>query len=64
MRFLTTYSLEKDKVEAFTEEENWEEAQEEAEEYVWQYADNKKQAISQHFDKLDLWEKNPNLKTY
>lgn len=33
-------------------------------EYVWQFADTAEAAQSQHFDKHELWEINPDLRTY
>ena len=32
--------------------------------WVWQFADNKKQARAQHDDKVDTWQANPDLETY
>ena len=33
-------------------------------EYVWQFANSKEQAISQHFAKHDAWRQNPEMATY
>ena len=66
-RYLTAYFMPDngpDYVAAFTEDENWREACEPAEDYVWQFATNKQAAILQHFDKLDEWEADPTKDTY
>jgi len=71
-RFMTAYFLEEDVIKAYTEDENWKEAQENAEEWIWQFADDKPTAILQHYDKHDLWKKDytqfllrhPNQETY
>jgi len=44
------------KVIAFHELEDWREALDSAEDWVWQFADNPQQAIYQHESKLDEWE--------
>ena len=33
-------------------------------EYVWQFAPDKQTAISQHYEKHDEWQENPNKETY
>lgn len=33
-------------------------------EWVWQYAPDKETAITQHFQKHDEWQANPNKETY
>lgn len=33
-------------------------------EWVWQYADSHDQAVDQHFEKMEAYERNPNLETY
>jgi hypothetical protein len=33
-------------------------------EYVWQFAPDKQAAISQHYEKHDEWQENPNKDTY
>jgi hypothetical protein len=63
-RYMTAYFLLEDKVEAFTEDEDWKKAQEEAEDFVWQFAPDKETAIFLHFEKLDDWENNPDKETY
>lgn len=42
-------------IEAFSEDDDWGDAQENSDEYVWQYAYDKDSAISQHCDKHDEW---------
>ena len=32
--------------------------------WVWQFAESKEQAISQHYDKLERWENDPSRDTY
>ena len=63
-RYLTTYRLDIDKVEAFTEQDDYKTAVDLASDWVWQYAPDKQAAIAQHFAKLDEWEANPDKATY
>jgi hypothetical protein len=63
-RYLTTYRSDLDKVEAFTESDDYKNAVWNADDWVWQYAENPEQAKAQHFDKLDEWEQNPDKETY
>lgn len=63
-RYLTTYSLERDKVECFTEQDDYHKAIDNADDWVWQYAPDRAAAIAQHFEKLDEWEANPHKRTY
>ena len=67
MRFMTTYSVETDEVTAYpegTDMSTIKRAIDCASDWVWQFADNEQQAISQHFTKLDEWEINPDKDTY
>ena len=63
-RFMSCYTLETDQIEAFKETEDWQTAQDRADEFVWQFATDRKQAIAQHFNKLDEWENDPTKHTY
>ena len=54
MRFLTI-ETEDCTIEAFTESEDWKSAIDRAQEWVWQEADSKEQAIRQHEEKHDKW---------
>ena len=74
-KYMTCYTLKCDLTEAFTENENWQQAQDACDDYVWQSAPDKKTAIEQHDAKLEEWERdlhawlkgkkaNPNTKTY
>lgn len=66
-RFCTFISLdESDSVQCISESEYLENAERinSADEFVWQFAEDKKQAIKQHFAKFEAWEANPTLETY
>lgn len=54
-RYMTTYSFDTDKIEAFLESEDWQTAQELADEYVWQHAPDRAAAIDNHIVKQDEW---------
>ena len=63
-RYLTTYTLETDKVQAFDESEKDKAPWNTLSDFVWQFANSAEEAKEQHFKKLALWENNPNKDTY
>ena len=63
-KYLTTHNAATDTIEVFAESEDYVEAQNLADEWVWQYANDKLAALSQHFDKHDEWTKNPTKAVY
>ena len=42
-------------IKCYAEDEDWNDAQNDAEEWVWQYAESKGHAIAQHYLKHDEW---------
>lgn len=64
MRYLTTYRIDTDTVEAFTEQDDYKAAVDLADEWVWQFAEDRQAAILQHFDKHDEWTSDPEKQTY
>lgn len=70
-KFVSFYKLESDEIGAMSEEE-FREAKADPDflanhtwdEWVWQLAESKEQAIAQHFDKLDAWELDPTKEVY
>ena len=54
-RYLTTYELASDEVKCFTEEEDYETAVAQADDWVWHFAPDRDTAIEQHFTQLDAW---------
>lgn len=71
-RFVTFLREGSDDVECLTHEEFLSKKQsqdqivagEDWDEWVWQFALTKEEAISQHFEKMDLWHKDPTRETY
>lgn len=57
-RYITMYigGFASDNLECYTEDENWKDRLDYAEEWVWQYADSKKQALANHEVKFDQWQ--------
>ena len=53
--FLITTSKDNE-IQAFSENENWQDAADVSDEYVWQFAESKEQAIDQHHDKFGQWQ--------
>lgn len=53
-------------VVAYSPNDNYAEAinHKDTADWVWQYADSKEQAVSQHIEKLDEWEKDPTKYCY
>ena len=54
MRLLTTFTLENN-VQAFGLSDKWEEAQDNAEDWLWQDAISKEEAIAAHDKKFELY---------
>ncbi len=63
-RFMTALFMDTGEVKAFREGEKWQEAQDLADDWVWQFAPDQETAIAQHDDKIDAWQANPTLVTY
>ena len=71
-RFVTFITCEQDDILCMTEEEfksakandDPSVASDLWDEWIWQFADSKEQAIAQHVEKMDEWEKNPSKETY
>jgi hypothetical protein len=66
-RFMTAYFLKEDQVFVYDMDESYtciEFAQDAAEDWVWQFAPDKKIAIEQHDAKLVEWRNNPTKDTY
>ena len=63
-RYLTTLTLETNRVRVFTEQDDYKSAVDDADEWVWQYATCHLMAMNQHHAKMEAWEANPNLETY
>jgi len=61
-----TIESDEGEIKAYTEKENWKEAidHEDTASWVWQFAETKEKAISQHVTKQDEWEANPTKETY
>ena len=64
-RFITMQS-EDGMIQAFADNENWQQAQDAPylADWVWQFADSKEQAIAQHEDKIDEWQNDYSKETY
>ena len=63
-RFMTCWMIDTGEILAFTEDEGWQKAQEESDEFVWQWAVNRETAIAAHIHKVEEWENNPTKETY
>lgn len=70
-RFVSFIAIAQDEVDAMTHEEFLKAkesptflADQDWDEWVWQFAESKEQAIAQHFAKIEEWEANPNKETY
>ena len=61
-RFLTVLQF-PDKIMVFTEE-NYKDAPDDIEDWVWQYAPDEATAIKQHNQKVDEYEADPTKDTY
>lgn len=55
MQYMTVLNAD-GSIQAFRTDEDWQSAQHEAEEFIWQSADSKEQAITQHVEKHDQWQ--------
>lgn len=71
-RFVTYITVDGDKIRCMTEDE-FKKAKADGDdsvdgsfwdEWVWQFADSKEQAIAQHMTKMDEWHANPDKETY
>lgn len=63
-RFMTCWMGDTDEILAFTEDENWKEAQENADDFVWQWATSREVAVEAHHDKLEECQRDPTKETY
>jgi len=63
-RFLTTYTVEADQIQVYSESDDISHATDDVSDWVWQWAPDKETARMQHFDKLDEWEMDPTKDTY